>query len=40
MGNDKSLKELRSFLAKSTVNDEQGKEQFIVAVALRCKVNV
>ena len=40
MGNDKSLAKLRSFLAKTTVNHEQGKEHFTVAVVVRCKVKV
>ena len=38
MGNDKSLKELHSFLAKTIVNCEQGKEHFTIAVVVRCIV--
>ena len=42
MGNDKSLKELHHFLAKTTVNGEQGNERSTVTVlsctnvSLRC----
>lgn len=38
MGKDKSLKELHSFLAKTTVNSEQGNEHFTFAVVLRCRM--
>lgn len=38
MGKDKRLKELHSFLAKTTVNSEQGNEHFTFAVVLRCRM--
>ena len=36
MGNDKSLKELHSFLAKTTVNTEHGNKHF--TFVLRCTI--